>query len=111
MVSGAQKRITETLLSWPGVTAQPHRFGGVEYVIGKREIGHIHGDRWVDIPFPTRVRHELVDQGLAEPHHILPDSGWITFRIRRPEDVDEAILLFQRSYDIATWQKQSRKKE
>ena len=44
------------LASWPGVEAHPHRFGGTEYRIGKREIGHIHGDALVDIPFPTKVR-------------------------------------------------------
>ena len=51
-VKGAQKSITEAVTSWTGVTTQPHRFGGVEYVIGKREVGHIHGDSLVDIPFP-----------------------------------------------------------
>lgn len=45
-VSGAQARITEAVTAWANVTVQPHRFGGVEYVIGKREIGHIHGITW-----------------------------------------------------------------
>jgi hypothetical protein len=56
-VHGAQALITKAATSWEGVAVQPHRFGGVEYVIGKREIGHIHGDNLVDIPFPKRVRH------------------------------------------------------
>ena len=43
-VRGAQARITEAVTSWAYVTVQPHRFGGVEYVIGRREIGHIHSD-------------------------------------------------------------------
>jgi hypothetical protein len=43
-IKGAQERITKAATSWEGVTAKPHRFGGVEYTIGKREIGHIHGD-------------------------------------------------------------------
>jgi hypothetical protein len=53
-VRGAQARITEAVTSWTRVTSQPHRLGGVEYVIGRREIGHIHGDSLVDIPFPKR---------------------------------------------------------
>src|SRR5947207_8804241 len=32
------EQITQTVLSWPGVTAEPHRFGGVEVRLGKREI-------------------------------------------------------------------------
>ena len=104
-VRGAQKSITEAVLSWSGVTMQPHRFGGVEYVIGKREIGHIHGDSLVDIPFPKKVRDEIVAGGRAQPHHILPETGWISFYIKRPEDVDQAIALLQESYRIAQKQK------
>ena len=104
-VKGAQKSITEAVTSWTGVTTQPHRFGGVEYVIGKREVGHIHGDSLVDIPFPKKVRDEFVAAGRAQPHHILPETGWISFYIRQPEDVDKAIALLQESYQIAQKQK------
>ncbi|HYS98071.1 MAG TPA: luciferase family protein, partial [Candidatus Dormibacteraeota bacterium] len=37
--------IREAVTSWPGVTALPHRFGGIEYRFGKKEMGHVHGDR------------------------------------------------------------------
>ena len=104
-VKGAQKSITEAVTSWLGVTSQPHRFGGVEYVIGKREIGHIHGDALVDIPFPKKVRDEIVAAGRAQPHHILPETGWISFYIRQPEDVEQAITLLHKSYQIAQKQK------
>ena len=97
----ASQRIRDTLLSWDGVEAAPHRFGGLEFRIGHREIGHMHGDWLVDIPFPTRVRDELVSAGLAEPHHILPDTGWISFHLRQEADVQAAIDLFRRSYEIA----------
>ena len=65
-VHGAQARITAAVTAWAGVTARPHRFGGVEYVIGKREIGHIHGDHLVDIPFPKKVRDEIIHQALLD---------------------------------------------
>ena len=107
-MDGAQKRIVSELLAWPNVTQQPHRFGGVEFCLGKREIGHIHGDWLVDIPFPTRVRNEVVAAGLAAPHHILPNSGWISRYLRQPEDVDTAIALLRRSYEIALVQRQRR---
>lgn len=93
--------IRAALTSWPQVSAHPHRFGGTEYRLGQREIGHVHGDAWVDIPFPTRVRDALIAAGRAEPHHILPESGWVTFYINNDEDVAKAITLFHDSYEIA----------
>ena len=104
-VHGAQAQITAAVTSWPGVTAQPHRFGGVEFVIGKREIGHIHGDQLVDIPFPKKVRDEIVAAGRAQPHHILPETGWVSYYLRQESDVEQAIALLKESYEIAQKQK------
>jgi predicted DNA-binding protein (MmcQ/YjbR family) len=100
-VLGAQQEITKTVTQWPNMTVAPHRFDGVEYQLGTREIGHIHGDTLVDIPFPTAIRNELVESGQVDPHHILPDSGWISFTIQKPEDLQKAIDLLQRSYQLA----------
>jgi hypothetical protein len=107
-VSNAQKTITQTLTSWEGVSTAPHRFGGIEYRLGTRELGHIHGDHLVDIPFPKKVRDEVVNDGLAEPHHILPETGWVSFSLREEGDVQKAIALLQRSYEIALRQKRPR---
>lgn len=100
-IHGAQQQVTQAATQWPDLTVAPHRFGGVEYQLGTREIGHIHGDTLVDIPFPMAIRNELVASGQVQPHHVLPDSGWISFFIRQPEDVSQAIDLLRRSYDIA----------
>jgi len=105
-LTDAQKRITETLTSWDGVSTAPHRFGGVEYRLGTRELGHIHGDHLVDIPFPKKVRDEIVTTRLAEPHHILPETGWISFYLREVGDIEKAIDLLHRSYEIALKQTQ-----
>lgn len=104
-VRGAQSRITKEVIAWSGVTSHPHRFGGVEYVIGKREIGHIHGDQLVDIPFPKKVRDEIVAQGRAEPHHILPETGWVSCYLQQEADVENVIALLHQSYEIAMKQK------
>ncbi len=104
-VRGAAQRIQSELLGWPHVEAHPHRFGGTEYRIGKRELGHIHGDYLVDIPFPTKVRNEVIAAGLAEPHHILPDSGWVSLYLREAADIDRAVELFRRSFELTIQQK------
>ena len=106
-VLNAQASITQMLISWEGVSTAPHRFGGVEYRLGTRELGHIHGDHLIDIPFPKKVRDEIVSSGLAEPHHILPETGWVSFYLRENEDVQKGIALLRRSYEIATRQKGS----
>lgn len=104
-VKGAQARITQAVTGWEGVSVQPHRFGGVEYVIGKREVGHIHGDYMVDIPFPKKARDEIVAAGRAQPHHLLPETGWVSFYLRQESNVEQAIALLQESYRIAQKQK------
>ena len=108
-VKGAQAVITKAVTCWADVKVQPHRFGGAEYVIGRREIGHIHGDQLVDIPFPKKIRDEIVAAGRARPHHILPETGWVSFYLKEEDDVEKAITLLQESYEIA--QKQKSKKE
>jgi predicted DNA-binding protein (MmcQ/YjbR family) len=97
----AKKRITEAVTSWGGITLAPHRFGGTAFMLGKRELGHIHGDRLIDIPFPKPIRDELVSSGQAEPHHILPNSGWISFFLNSEADIDHAIKLMRRSFELA----------
>ncbi|MCC7352646.1 MAG: DUF5519 family protein [Anaerolineae bacterium] len=105
MIPGVRERITETLLGWEGVTAHPHRFGGTEYRLGRREIGHLHGDYLIDIPFPKKVRDEVVAAGRAQKHHVLPETGWVSFYLREPADVEQGIALLQQSYELAQKQK------
>jgi Family of unknown function (DUF5519) len=100
-VSGAKEKIDAALQGWSGITSQAHRFGGTEYCLGRREIGHVHGDSLVDIPFPKTVRDELVTGGRAELHHILPDSGWVSIYLMQVSDVDTAIELMRLSFEIA----------
>ena len=104
-VHNAGAQIRQAVLGWPGIDAQPHRFGGLEFNLGRREIGHIHGDSLVDIPFPKKVRDEIVAAGRAQPHHILSDSGWVSFYLRQTEDIAQAIDLLHLSYEIAINQK------
>ncbi len=100
-VAGAQQRIVRIVQGWQEVEIIPHRFGGLEFRLGKRELGHIHGDALVDIPFPKAVRDEIVAAGEAEPHHILPKAGWVSLFLRANEDVERAIRLLERSFQLA----------
>src|SRR3954470_9311101 len=77
-------QIHEEVSAWDGVTVEPHRFGGIEFRVGRRELGHLHGGRLADLPFPVRVREQLVAEGKAQPHHIMPESGWVSVRSATP---------------------------
>ena len=99
MRSNAGAIIREEVGSWPGVTVAPHRFGGVEYRYGKKEMGHVHGDRLADLPVPRRLHDELIASGRAHPHHVLPESGWISVWINGPDDVAAVIDIFRMQYE------------
>jgi hypothetical protein len=99
MKNAAAERIRHEVSSWPNVTAKPHRFGGVEFVVGRREIGHLHGGHLVDLPFPMPNHDELIAAGRARVHHVLPDSGWVSFPIKTEEDVNHAIELLRLNYE------------
>lgn len=92
-------RIRQILSTWPGVSEAPHRYGGIEFRYGGKELGHLHEDRLADFPFPRSVRDQLVADGEAEPHHIYPDSGWGSVWIHKEEDVERIIRLFRMQYD------------
>jgi Luciferase len=100
-LNGTQEKIVKEVSKWNGVVASPHRFGGTEFRLGSRELGHLHGDYQADIAFPMAVRNQLIAEGKAQPHHILPQSGWITFRFRNEVDVERAVELFKLSYELA----------
>ncbi|HET7272654.1 MAG TPA: luciferase family protein [Rubrobacter sp.] len=90
---------------WPGVEERVHRFGGIEFRVNGHEIGHLHGDRLADLPFPVRIRKELVESGEAQLHHVLPKTGWVSYRIRGEEDVAGALGLFRKNYERLTARK------
>jgi hypothetical protein len=106
MATTIAAEITSEVTSWPGVTAHPHRFGGTEFQLNGHEIGHLHGGRQADLPFPVRVRKELVAAGKAQLHHILPETGWVTFYIRGAEDVPAVVELFRLNYERLTSRRQ-----
>jgi hypothetical protein len=104
-VAGIREKIEREVGAWPGVEARAHRFGGVEFRVNGHEIGHLHGERMADLPFPVRMREELVEAGAAQVHHVLPRTGWVSYRIRSEDDIDGALALFRKNYERLTARK------
>ena len=38
-------------------------------------------------------------RGRAKPHHVLPDSGWVSRVIRSAEEVGDVVALFRLNYE------------
>ncbi|MBM7564832.1 luciferase family protein [Paenibacillus sacheonensis] len=91
--------LTNVLLGWPGVTTQPHRFGGVEFRVHDHEIGHLHGDRLFDLLVPRTERGRWIDASKAQPHHIYPESNWVSVYLNTEQDVAGAIEIAKSNYE------------
>ncbi|MBW7453224.1 luciferase family protein [Paenibacillus sepulcri] len=99
MSASEKAGLTDELLSWAGVTVQPHRFGGIEFQLEGKEIGHLHDDRLFDLLLPKAERDVWIRAGKAEPHHIYPESGWISIYMRTEEDIAHAIEIARAKYE------------
>ena len=96
----ASEQITDEVTSWPGVEAGFGRRGEWAFTLGRREIGHLHGDRVLHIGFPKAVWHELHDAGRIDYHPVFPGKpGYASRAIESEEDVRDVIALLRLNYD------------
>jgi len=96
----ASERITEVVTSWQGVEAGPGRRGEFSFRLGRRELGHLHGDRAAHFGFPKQVWTELFEQGRIDYHPVFPGKpGHASRAIETEADVDDVIALMRLNYD------------
>jgi hypothetical protein len=96
------ERITAEVTSWPDVSAGPGSRGEFAFRVGKREIGHIHGDHVAHFFFPKDIWDDLHAQGRIEHHSVFPDRrGPAARRIEDDADVDDVITLLRDQYERA----------
>ena len=93
--------IEREVTSWPGVTTGDTGRGGLQFRYGRVELGHLHGGSFADLPFPKKVRDELIARGQAAVHPPLPNSGWVRRQIDGPADAEAVIALLRMNYDRA----------
>lgn len=99
----ASEQITAEVTSWPGVTADgPGERGGIAFTLGRRELGHLHGDHVLHLGFPKAVWHELHEAGRIDYHPVFPGKpGYAARRIESQDDVRDAIALLRLNFDRA----------
>ena len=98
----ARERISAAVESWAGVETGPGRFGSIRFTIGRRELGHLHGDEIADLPLRPETAQELIAAGDAREHRYTPEgSGWVTIELGSDDDADRVIALMRESYQRA----------
>ena len=96
----AREQITEEVGSWPGVDAGPGPRGEFAFKVGRREIGHLHGDHAAHFAFPKDVWSELFEQRRITEHPVFPGRiGPAARRIESQADVEDVIALMRLNYD------------
>jgi Family of unknown function (DUF5519) len=94
------ERITAEVTSWPGVEAGMGDRGEYGFRVGKRQLGHLHGDRAAHFGFPKDIGDELHAAGRVGPHPVAPHkTTWAARAIRTDEDVDDVIAMMRLNYD------------
>jgi hypothetical protein len=96
----ASEQITSEVLSWPGVNAGPGRRGEFAFTVGRKEIGHLHGDRVAHFGFPKQVWTELFDEGRIGYHPVFPGKpGFGARAIEDDEDIRDVIAILRINYE------------
>ena len=100
-----RNELFENLKNWilqlPGVTQASHRFGGTEFEVEGLEFMHHHGPSFLDIRLSKSDQATALKNGTALPHRFAPQAGWVSYRIEKAVDLDDAKKLIQLAYENA----------
>ncbi len=96
--TGAFKRIDSTISSLPNIKKGKHLFGSIEWRYKNKPIGHIHGNRVVDILFPKEIQTNLLlDKRVTQNTYA---KNGISIHLRTNEDIDFALKVLIQSYNF-----------
>jgi hypothetical protein len=96
----ASTQITDEVTSWPGVETAHGDWGAFVFMVGRHELGHLHGDRSAHFVFPKDVWADLYEEGRVTDHPMFPGKpGICARRIEDEDDVRDVIELLRLNYD------------
>jgi len=96
----ASETITREVTAWPGVDAGVGSRGEFAFTVGRRELGHLHGDHVAHFGFPKQVWAELFEQKRIDYHPVFPGRpGFGARRIENDADIRDVIELLRLNYD------------
>jgi Luciferase len=94
------EQIAAEVGSWPGVVVDDGELGELAFKVGRRELGHLHGEHAAHFGFAKPVWQELHAQGRIEGHPVFPGRvGPASRRVETEEDVRDVIELMRLNYD------------
>ena len=97
------QQIMEIVASWPGVMTASGNLGELSFRVGRRELGHLHGDTAAHFGFPRHLWVTLYKERRIEPHPVFIDLvGPAARRIQAPSDIPAVIDLFRLNYERLT---------
>lgn len=92
----AMEMLEEAMRSQPDVSVRIHRLGGMEfYHRDSKELGHLHGHGLLDARLKKEDATMWLAAGRAQPHHVLPHTGWVSLPIKSRADVPLALKLLE----------------
>jgi Family of unknown function (DUF5519) len=93
-------RIAGELAGWPGVETVSGKGGELAFRVGRRELGHLHGDHTAHLAFPEDVWLELKTQSRIVEHPAFPGKPGPAVRgIEDDADVLDVIELLRLNYE------------
>jgi hypothetical protein len=94
------EQITDEVAAWPDVETGYGRRGEFVFKVGRRELGHLHGDHAAHFAFPKAAWHDLKAQNRIIEHPVFPGKvGPAARRIENDDDVRDVIDLMRVNYD------------
>ena len=100
IAANPHQRITDEVTSWPGVEAGTGRRGEWAFTVGKRPLGHLHGNHAAHFAFPKEVWQQLMDEGRIDYHPVFPGKQGPAARdIADEDDVRDVIELLRLNYE------------
>ena len=96
----ASAQITAEVAAWPSIQAGYGRRGEWAFRLGRREIGHLHGNHAAHFVFPKDVWQELYQAGRITEHPVFPGRvGPAARRIGSQADVEDVIAMLRLNYE------------
>ena len=102
-MDGDETTLVERVAGWDGVTLEEGRFRSTRFMLGRRELGHLHGESTLDMPLPHELKAKLIADGEAIEHRWAKrGSGWVTVQLEPgPEGVERGAALLRERYEHA----------
>lgn len=91
--------IASEILKWPGISTQTHKYGGLQFNYKGKELGHIHSNGLLDMPFCREIKSQLMAEHRVQDHHSFKDTGWVSFYMHTEDDATYGVSLLALAYE------------